>query len=84
MAAETVPPEAPPITRMNIHGIPPQPNMAPVSNVSDEIVNEATETEMAAGKEALATYAKRAQAEHEYGKKAIARSNREVTPVSKE
>jgi hypothetical protein len=62
--------------RMNIHGIPPKPNMAPPLDVSDEIVNEATELEMEAGKEALSVYAKRTQAEHDYGAKMISRRNK--------
>lgn len=82
VAAATVPPESPPLVRMNIHGVPPAPNMAPAPNVDDEIVNEATEAEMAAGKEALAVYSKRTQAEHDYGAKMLARRSR-VTQESK-
>jgi hypothetical protein len=85
VAAATVPPEQPPLMRMNIHGIPPAPNMAPPPNVDEERVNEATEAEMQAGKEALAVYAKRTQAEHDYGKKLIDKLNRpRVTQESKE
>jgi hypothetical protein len=85
VAATTVPPEPPPLVRMNIHGIPPAPNMAPAPNVNEEVMNDATLAEMEAGKEALAVYAKRTQAEHDYGKKLIDRLNRpKVTQASKE
>ena len=84
VAAATVPPEQPPPTRVNIHGIPPKPNMAPPPNVNDEIVNEATEAEMAAGKEALSVYAKRTQAEHDYGAKMLARRNKVTHESDKE
>jgi hypothetical protein len=67
---------APPGAQVNIHGIPPKPNMAPLPEMDEENVNDATMAEMQAGKEALAVYAKRTQAEHDYGKKLIDRLNR--------
>jgi hypothetical protein len=77
-AAPVAPPAAP--MRVNIHGIPPQPNMAPAPvEIDKDVMNDATMAEVEAGKTALAAYSKRTQAEHEYGKKSIARLNR-VTP----
>jgi hypothetical protein len=67
---------APPGTQVNIHGIPPKPNMAPLPEVDEATVNDATLAEMEAGKKALGVYQQRTDAEHAYGKKAIARLNR--------
>lgn len=69
--------------RVNLHGIPPKPNMAEPPPDEDK-VNDATVAEMDAGRKALGEYQKRTQAEHAYGKKAISRLNPEVTPESKE
>jgi hypothetical protein len=78
--APTPPPAAapskPPPAQVNIHGIPPKPNMAPLPEPNEEIVNDATQAEMSAGKKALDVYRQRTEAEHAYGKKAIARLNR--------
>ena len=81
VAAEATSLEPPPVRQVNMHGIPPMPNMAPTVVPPTEAMNEATEAEMAAGKEALKLWGQRANAEHEYGQKAVARHGR-VTPVS--
>jgi len=69
-------PSKPPSAQVNIHGIPPKPNMAPPPVIDEEIVNDATFAEMEAGKTALSMYEARAGAEHAYGQKSIARLNK--------
>jgi hypothetical protein len=55
--------------RVNIHGQHPQPNMAPPEE-SPKGRGDNTKAEMNAGKENLAQYAKRNDAEHEAGRHA--------------
>jgi hypothetical protein len=56
--------------QVNIHGQPPKPNMAPPEEAPSGL-GDNTRAEMEAGKANLAQYAKRNDAEHEAGRKAV-------------
>jgi hypothetical protein len=67
------PPAQPPAarTQVNIHGVAPEPNMAPPDDTPEETLGDNTRAEMTAGKKNLDHYSKRNNAEHEAGQRAV-------------
>lgn len=81
MAAEGTTPETQ--MRVNIHGIPPAPDMAP-SPTPTEGLSDHTRAEMETGKKALEAFKRKGQAELDAGKRAAARhTGQRVTHESK-
>lgn len=62
----------PPLERVNIHGQPPAPNMAPPES-PPEGLGDNTRAEMEAGRKNLSQYSRRDNAEHAAGRRAIGR-----------
>jgi hypothetical protein len=61
--------------QVNIHGQPPQPNMAPPEEVPSGL-GDNTIAEMEAGRKNLQHYGDRNNAEHEAGRQALGQRNR--------
>jgi hypothetical protein len=59
--------------KLNIHGQPPQPHMAELPSFPDADYGEVVNAELEAGRQALKVNEARANAEHEAGKRNVAR-----------
>src|SRR4029077_3867968 len=69
----------PPHQQVNIHGQPPQPNMAPPEEAPSGL-GDNTRAEMEAGRNNLQQYSRRDNAEHEAGRRAIGRGEETNPP----
>jgi hypothetical protein len=63
--------------QVTVPGMPPAPDVAPASGGDPPHVSDVTKAEMAAGREAIATHESRAKVEHDTGKKAIGRHEKD-------
>lgn len=75
-APKAAPPPSPAPAQVNIHGIPPAPNMAPAADTNMAGISDSTREEMMAGIDSLDKHDARHNAEHEAGRKALERHKR--------